>query len=638
MPLLLAILASCTGLSTAEVPSTTAPLSISTVSPTLVAPSSLDPTSTTSQENRTAPILSNVATSLKDAPERDLYQLAAALTPGGNFETPQVVNPNPVSYSVGRQDTFWLVDFQALNFYQRSFKLQLVSPQAYWYVEEGQNIQQSDLERSAEIFENDIYPLVTTAFGKENKPGIDNDPHLNILHASLRNVGGYFSSADEYPQAINQYSNERETIYLNTGALALRVGTSKYLSTLAHELQHAIHWAGDPGEDTWVNEGLSELAITIAGYQPDSIDQFLSRPTTSLVHWPLEQLNAAPSYGAASLFMHYLSEHYGGYRYLRRLVVEPSDGIHGIDAYLNALGYEATFRDVLQDWVVANVLDENQGIYGYEGLDINAIPQQSMDSFSEFSSEIPQYAAEYIELIDLVGPLRLHFRGMAENVLIPVEVGEQGCWWSNAGDSISSTLTRAVDLRQVSRATLNYKIWYSIEEDWDYGYVEVSVDGGFTWDILDTPHTSPENPLGQGFGSGYTGESGGWINESIDLTPYAGQDILTRFHYVTDDAINGDGICIREIAVPEADLMNDINAWQSDGFLLTNNRLKQDYIVQVIEKGERNRLTPIPLDSTNSGDVVISHLQGQDRVVVAVVALAPKTRQPASYILTIDPE
>ena len=40
----------------------------------------------------------------------------------------------------------------------------------------------------------------------------------------------------------------------------MKVGSNQYLSVLAHELQHAVHWNGDRTEDTWVNEGLSEVA------------------------------------------------------------------------------------------------------------------------------------------------------------------------------------------------------------------------------------------------------------------------------------------------------------------------------------------------------------------------------------------
>jgi hypothetical protein len=554
-----------------------------------------------------------------------------------------VVNPEPVSYTEGRLDTFWLVDFQDLRVYQGRFELRLVTPRAYWYLEEGHSVRQPDLARAAAIFEEQIYPGVSAAFGQEWLPGVDNDPHLNILHARLRNVGGYFSSSDEYPQSVYRYSNQRETIYLNTGALP--VGSRSYLEVLAHELQHAIHWNGDPSEDTWVNEGLSELAVRLAGYRPESIGLFLQSPATSLVHWPLEPLSASANYGAAALFMHYLWEKYGGRGGLQKLVAEPADGIAGIEAYLKALGHGATFPQVFRDWVVANFLDASPGVYGYGDLDVQVAVQRILRDFGEVRREVPQYAAEYIsievnagiELASFQGPLRLRFRGAVENTLIPVEVGEEGCWWSNSGDSIASTLTRALDLTGLERATLSYQVWYQVEKGWDYGYVQVSLDEGETWQILAAPHTSPENPIGNAFGPGYTGQSEGWVDERVDLTPYAGKKVWLRFQYVTDDAINGAGLCLRRISVPGAPRWDRGQGWQADGFIHTDNRVRQQYIVQVIQVGEGNRVTELPLDAANAGELVIPNAKELRRLVVAVAVLAPKTRQPAPYTLVVEP-
>ena len=203
---------------------------------------------------------------IPDAPDRDLYQLARELVPDLPAEIPRVVNPEPVSYAEGRVDTFYLVDLTDLEVYQREFELRLVSPHAYWYVEEGLTIRQLDLERSASIFEEDIYARVTAVFGEEWSPGVDNDRHLNIINGRLRGAAGYYSSGDEYPKSLFPFSNQRETIYLNTGALP--VGSPNYLEVLSHELQHAVHWNGDPSEETWIDEGLSELATTLAGFRP----------------------------------------------------------------------------------------------------------------------------------------------------------------------------------------------------------------------------------------------------------------------------------------------------------------------------------------------------------------------------------
>ena len=122
-------------------------------------------------------------------PERDLYGLTASLVLKSGGPIPRVVNSEPVSYAEGRVDTFWLTDLSDVSNYQSEATLALVSPHAYWYVEEGLRVSRDDLERAAEAFEGQIYPRITAAFGTEWVPGVDNDPHLTILHARLSGAG-----------------------------------------------------------------------------------------------------------------------------------------------------------------------------------------------------------------------------------------------------------------------------------------------------------------------------------------------------------------------------------------------------------------------------------------------------------------
>ena len=53
--------------------------------------------------------------------------------------------------------------------------------------------------------------------------------------------------------------------------------------------------------------------------------------------------------------------------------------------------------------------------------------------------------------------------------------------------------------------SLDFLSWFEIEENWDYTYVEISEDGGATWDVLPSEGTTDENPVGNSFGPGYTG-------------------------------------------------------------------------------------------------------------------------------------
>jgi immune inhibitor A len=154
------------------------------------------------------------------------------------------------------------------------------------------------------------------------------------------------------------------------------------------------------------------------------------------------------------------------------------------------------------------------------------------------------------------------------NELIYTELQEgstQAYWTGNDQDWADARLTRDLDLTgQTGAISVSFDIDYIIEEDWDYLFVEVSVDGGQTYTQtkgfevgtnteLTTPdnYSDPNGRLGDfgGLRYGYTGDSGGWIRVYHDLTPYAGQAIKVRLRYATDEAFLERGAFIDNIAV-----------------------------------------------------------------------------------------
>ena len=296
-------------------------------------------------------------------------------------------------------------------------------------------------------------------------------------------------------------------------------------------------------------------------------------------------------------------------------------------------------------WAAANILDgdirDSDGILGYGDLQVVSAVSGSIDGFNEASSQIPQYAIEYTEISSVSEPFTISFQGQTTTQLLPVDLGATGCWWSNSGDSIDSTLSHRVDLPAGSTATLDYGVWYEIEEDWDYVYVEVSIDGGRNWLIIETPATSPENPFGNGFGPGYTGRSGGWIQESVDLSPFAGEDLWVRFQYVTDDAVNASGACFRDLSIQTAGETPAITAddagWEARGFVFTDNIVRQDFQVQLLTTGDEPKVRQIGLDANNAGDQTVMPPKDGQRLIVAVGSMAEKTRQPAGYTLIVAP-
>ena len=277
-----------------------------------------------------------VAADFPVPPDRDLPALARQLRWGGVEPDPQPPRFADGLPEVGHTTTFWTLDYPRSRMVSKEFVLAAVSEHAYWWIEQGLDVDDADLQRSVAEVEAQIYPRVTAAFGAA--PGSVADPHRgHIINGRIPGVGGYVSGADPYPASVQPYSNGVPAIYINAREIPL--GSPEYLTVLAHELQHAIHWYADPAEATWLNEGLSELAVTEAGYSPGSMRYYLRRPNASLVNWPKDlDSDIGLNYGAASLFAHYLRERYIAEGALPDLLAGPDNGIAAVDAFLAEQG------------------------------------------------------------------------------------------------------------------------------------------------------------------------------------------------------------------------------------------------------------------------------------------------------------
>ncbi len=577
---------------------------------------------------------------IPNPPERDLYELGLRLRPASGKAVPRIVNPEPVSYDAGHKTEFWVVDLDNDTVYTVEATLKHVSVHAYWYVDDSLVLSEEDIRRAAEVFEAEIHPIVTGYFGDIWNPGVDNDPRLTILHTPLEGVAGYYGSADEYPAETHPYSNEREMIYMDGGGLI--PGTQDYLGVLAHEFQHAVQWNLDGSEDAWVTEGLAEVARELVGYQADSVRAFLRNPHTQLNYWPDDLGSSYYSYGASTLFLTYVIEHYGGREGLRLLAQEPADGANGLNAYLSEYG--KSFTEVFKDWVIANYLDEPQGLYGYPDRDVAVATVLVMPEYGERNEVLPQFGTHYVKLLTLQGDIFIDFQGQAKAARVGTECrGGERCWWGNRGDLIDSTLTGELDLTGLSTATLEFWTWFQVEEGWDYAYVEVSADGGKSWTILKGLHTTAQNPVGNSYGHGFTGRSNGWVSESIDLSPYVGGEVLLRFEYITDETTYLDGFLIDDITVPELGFLDDAEedrGWDANGFARIDNVLPQEYLVQVIVETADGvtAVSDLALDEDRRGRMFVEGLGTEVKsVVVAISPVTPGTHQPAQYTLRVGP-
>ena len=575
-------------------------------------------------------------------PDADLFDLAARLKLKGQTP-PAVVNPNPVSLTEGLRRSFWLIDLDNIKPFEAKAVLRHVTPNLYMWFEEDSSTRAEDIEVSARKIE-EIYAKLTEIFGTESAAGVDNDPHLYIIHARMPLVAGYYSSADQYPKAIHEFSNEAEIIYINLGAL--KPNTQQYFSVIAHELQHAIHWRADPSEEAWVNEGLSELATELAGFSVGLLRSFYENSDTQLTTWPDGPRESAPYYGASYLFMKYLVENYGGPQRLRDLIHEPADGIDGIERWLARGGYAQKIEEVFANWVIANFQGKGKPPLAYMDLRGSMMDLQPIAREGERKGTVRPFAADYFD-IRLEGDVAIEFQGEPWSKLIPNEAfSGKFQWWSNRGDSIDSTLTREFDLTGTQKATLRYHLWFDNEKDWDYTYVVASTDGGKRWDVLQGQHTSSANPVGNNFGHGYTGKSGEdagprWIEDEVDLSPYTGAKVLVRFEHVTDGAVNNNGFALDDISLPElgyfADFEADGGGWQAQGFVRIDNTIPQPFLVQVLEMDGGVRVDKIVLDSGQRGSLVLRGLGSRiNRAIVIVSALTRFTTQPATYSLKVQ--
>jgi immune inhibitor A len=577
-------------------------------------------------------------------PARDLMDLARRLR-GLPVGTPRDAPPRQEPLPVGDHQTFQVVSIPNPGDARRvpprsdavAATLRLVTPHAYLYYEDSLKVDETKLEQAGQRFE-EVYAWISETFGHERSPGVDGDPHITVLIASLHNVGGYVSADDGYPRAASPLSNEREMVYLDA-AIALPADEN-YARVLGHELQHLVHYGSDPDEEMWVQEGLSETSETM-GKDLNYLERdFLSDPDVQLNAWDPEGFYE-PHYGADGLFFRYLFDRAGGPATIHDLVAEPEDGIAGIEAFLSRHLPGVSFVDLFADWATANYLDLDTGPYGYPEASVQAATSQSLSGPGAGEGSVHQFAADYIEVDPAAGDAVFTFDGATTVDVVPSGPHSgRGLWWSNRGDAIDTTLTRELDLRDLSSATLTFWTWYDIERWYDYGYVEVSTDGGDTWQVLSGRYTTEEDPLKLAYGPGYTGTSGGseepaWVEESIDLTPFAGQRVLLRFEYVTDSGLNLSGWAIDDIAVPELGWVDDAESdggWEAQGFHRLEGPPPQRFIVRTIEIGNETRVSDVPLDANNHAEIRLSRFgAGLTKAVILIAAITDGTSEPATY-------
>lgn len=581
-------------------------------------------------------------------PVNDPRDLACRLQ--GKCGIPETLPSGP--FKEGEKKKFWVTNTDSAESFQVDASLVYVTDVAYFWVEDGVKFDMDEAKALVDDFSTKMYSTNREFFGSEWSPGVDEDPHIYLLYARGigSSVAGYFSSPDSFHPDAAEYSNAHEMFVFNADNSPLN-DTYTY-GVLAHEFQHMIHFNQDRNESSWVNEGFAELAVLLNGYYVSfADDEYAFDTDIQLTDWGSDPGTNGPHYGSSFLFMTYFLDRFGE-EATKTLVKDQQNSMDSVENVLQSInavdaltGKPISADDVFLDWAITNyVLDGSVGdgryVYGnYSDAPQAEITESFSDCPTEFKSTVKQYGVDYLKF-SCNGQFTLRFEGATQTGLLPVNAySGRLAFWSNKGDESDMTLTREFDFSSASGPlTLEYQTWYDLEEDYDYVFVEISADGGKTWKILTTPSGTDEDPSGNSYGWGYNAQSNGWIKESVDLSDYAGQKVQVRFEYVTDAAVNGEGLMLDDIAIPEieyfTDFETDDGGWQAAGFARVENILPQTFRLALISKGSQTAIQIIEVAADQTAEITLD-FDSADEIILVVSGTTRFTREPGSYSIVV---
>jgi hypothetical protein len=399
-------------------------------------------------------------------------------------------------------------------------------------------------------------------------------------------------------------------------------------------------------------------ALTTDGFGSGFAPTFLADPATQLNTWGDAIGDSGAHYGAAYLFAAYLLERFGE-DVIRQIVANPRDGFDGILATLRQIGatdkltgQPITIPDLFADWQLANLLNDPQvgdGRFAYPTQ-----PRLPTPPFSKAvvgtptALKVNQFGTLYLR-VNTPGSYTFKVEGRPTVSVLPTAAySGQYFWWSNRGDQNNTRLTQAFDLSQVAQATLDFWAWHAIEDGWDFGYIMVSTDSGQTWTALPAVAGSTTSKVNNPYGPAFTGFSKGgkdarsaaWTRFEVDLKAYAGQKILLRFEYITDDAFNLPGWAIDDVQIPEIGYASDFEqndgGWQAEGFVRIDNVLPQRYLIQAVSFGKQTIIQRLlDVNGGLSGEWQVKIGGDVTEMVITVSGMTEFTTEPGTITYTL---
>jgi hypothetical protein len=253
-----------------------------------------------------------------------------------------------------------------------------------------------DLQAIGSMFDEHLYPIDTTAFGRESD--IDGNGLVLILLTDRVTklvscsggsvVVGFFLPFDLSPAHVG--SNAGEVFYGLVPDGSCNIGVSDAKASLPpvviHEFQHMISYnqhvltRGGAPEQTWLNEGLSSFAEELGGrlvpdplclnsdcltqfslINFDNASRYLTDPVGNYLVGPDRIPLPLEEYGAGWLFVRWLADHYAatptlGTDLTQHLVATSRTGAANVSHATSE-----DFSTLVANWQLANYLDDLPG-------------------------------------------------------------------------------------------------------------------------------------------------------------------------------------------------------------------------------------------------------------------------------------
>jgi hypothetical protein len=404
-----------------------------------------------------------------------------------------------------------------------------------------------------------------------------------------------------------------------------------YEGVFAHEYQHLLHRYIDPDETTWVNEGMSDFAMILTGYLDASkhvsekgndshINGYLgwlsvlhpswnpipraTGPENGLTIWEDQGPGEIfEDYGFALFFMTLVNSQGFGQSFFHDWQHNPDNGIESLDGSLGDVGasdtFSSLFRDVVVSALVDGFIDNGAAVSGgATAADLQNAATEATIFYSGNANDTPgapPWGGDYVQLGPGAGLTSVAFNG--DDVFTfpsgPEWVVDGGGYWTNPDVANppglydnNQDLDIARSITVTGPGNLTFEHYYGMELGWDFGFVQVSTDGGSTWTSLPCAGTTTDhNPdaLAHIVANvpGYTGptdvqglttagSAAAPLAASCDLSAYSGgPPILLSFRLMTDPAVQLDGWHVRNlildgVAVDATPL--DLSDWANQQF------------------------------------------------------------------------